>query len=293
MNRRTALYVAALVLLSVAVFAAAAAKGPWIDKFIQVGDIKIHYLEAGGGDRTLVFIPGWIVPADVWREQLPYFSVRGFRVLAMDPRSQGQTTKTEVGNTYQQHAADLYAFLQALKIESSYLVAWSAGTLTLLEYLSSPETLRPEKVVFVESSPFFARQDDYPGSTTPQQARKLLLSFQDDRIKATDQYIRSLFRVNPGEILIKELSEGSRKSPLSAAATLYFDQYSGDRRPALRHVDVPALIVTTQENRAIGEYMQARIPRSTLEVLEGAGSCLFLDKPQAFNQALDTFFGEH
>lgn len=291
MNRKAAYYLSALILLAISI-SAAAAKGPWIDKFIQVGDIKIHYLEAGGGDRTLVLIPGWIVPADVWREQLHYFSARGFRVLAMDPRSQGQTTKTEVGNTYQQHAADLYAFLQALKIESSYLVAWSAGTITLLEYLSSPETLRPEKVVFVESIPFFAKQDDYPGATSPEQARKLLLSFQEDRAKATDRYIRSLFRASPGEILIKELSEGSRKSPMSAAATLYFDHYTGDRRPALRHVDVPSLIVTSQENRAIGEYMQAKIPRSILEVIDGTGSGLFLDKPQAFNQALDTFFGE-
>ncbi len=292
MNRKAAQYLSVLILLVIAISAAAAAKGPWIDKFIQVGDIKIHYLEAGGGDRTLVFIPGWIVTADVWREQIPYFSVRGFRVIALDPRSQGQTTKTEVGNTYQQHAADLYAFLQALNIEHSHLVGWSAGAITLLEYLSSPETLRPEKAVFVDCIPFFAKQEDYPGSTTPQQARKLLLSFQDDRDKAIDQYIRSLFKMNQGEILIKELYEGSRKSPQAAAATLYFDQFTGDRRPALRHVAVPSLIMTTPENRAIGEYMQAKIPRSTLEVIEGTGSALFLDKPQAFNQALEAFLGE-
>jgi non-heme chloroperoxidase len=292
MHKKAILYFSALILIAAALTVAAAVKGPWIDKFVQVGDIKIHYLEAGGGDRTLVFIPGWIVPADIWREQLPYFAVRGFRVIALDPRSQGQTTKTEMGNTYQQHAADLYAFLQSLKIEHASLVGWSSGVITLLEYLSSPETLKPEKVVFVDGCPFYGKQDDYPGSTTAQQARKLLLSFQDVRAKATDQYIRSLFKASQGEILYKDLSEGSMKSPMAAAATLYFDQFTGDRRPALRHIDVPSLIVTTTENRPIAAYMQSKIPRSTLEVIEGTGSALFLDKPQAFNQVLENFLGE-
>ena len=293
MNRKTSFCLAALILTALAITAAGGAKGPWVDKFIQVGDIKMHYLEAGGGDRVLVFIPGWIVPADVWREQIPYFAARGFRVIALDPRSQGQTSKTESGNTYHQHAADLNAFLQNLNIEHSYLVGWSSGVLTLLEYLSSPETLKPEKVVFLEGSPYFFKEDDYPGSTTPQQARALMLSFQDDRAKATDKYIRSLLKTPHGEIVYKELLDGSMKSPLSAAFSLYFDQFTGDRRPALRHVDVPTLIVTTAENRAIGEYMKSKIQRSSLEVIDGVGSALFLDKPQAFNQLLETFLGEH
>ena len=146
--------------------------GPWRDRYLQVGDIKIHYLEAGAGDRTLVFVPGWMTPAEVWKEQIPYFSSRGFRVIAVDPRSQGETTRTELGNTYQQHAADLHAFLQSLKIERCYLVGWAAGVTTLLEYLSSPEVLKPEKVVFVEGGPAMVKLEDYPGSVTPQQARK-------------------------------------------------------------------------------------------------------------------------
>ena len=292
MNRKALLCFSFLVLLIAALAVTSGAKGPWSDKYLQVGDIKIHYLEAGQGDRILVFIPGWIMPAEVWKEQIPYFSARGFRVIALDPRSQGQTTKTEIGNTYHQQAADLHAFLEGLELEHSYLVGWSAGVTTLLEYLSSPETLRPEKIVFVEGSPAFAKQDDYPGSTTPQEARKLLLSFQDNRAKAVEQYVRSLFKASQPEILYKELSESSQKTPLAAALSLYFDQYSGDRRPALRHVSAPSLIVTTPENRAIGEYMKSRISRSSLEVIEGTGTALFLDKPQAFNQTLEAFLGE-
>lgn len=58
-------------------------------------------------------------------------------------------------------------------------------------------------------------------------------------------------------------------------------------------MDIPSLIVTTIEGRAIGEYMKARISRASLEVIEDAGSALFVDKPQAFNQMLEAFLGEH
>jgi len=261
--------------------------------FIEVGDIKIHYLEAGSGERVLVFIPGWTMTADIWREQIPYFAARGFRVIALDPRSHGQTTKTEAGNTYHQQAADLHAFLQSLKIEHSYLVGWASGATALLEYISSPETLRPEKVVFVEGVPAALRFEDCPGTMAIQQARTLLLGFQDNRAKMTEQLVRSMFKNRQPEVLYRELAEASLKTPIGAAASLYFDLFTGDRRPALARVSIPNLILTDSDNRATGEYLKSKIPRSSLEVIEAAGPAIFLDRPQAFNQALEQFLGEH
>jgi microsomal epoxide hydrolase len=242
---------------------------------------------------VLVLIPGWTMAAEVWKEQIPYFSARGFRVIALDPRSHGLTTKTESGNTYQQHAADLHAFLQALTIEHSYLVGWGSGGSVLLDYISSPEALKPERMVFVEVSPAALKIEDYPGIITMQQARKLVLALGENRAKGTDLYVRSLFKQRPQEILVNDMIKASLKTPLSAALSLFFDLFTADRRPGLRHVPVPSLIVTSSESQAIGEYMKDRIPRSTLEVIEGAGPAIFLDKPQAFNQILDSFFGEH
>jgi len=296
MNRKAAFCFSFLFLMLLVSISPAAGKdkGPWKDLFLQVGDIKIHYLEAGSGDRTLVFIPGWTMPAEVWREQIPYFSSRGFRVLAIDPRSQGLTTKTEVGNTYQQQAADLHAFLQSLKIEHSYLVGWASGVTALLEYVSSPEALKPEKMVFVDGNPAALKSDDYPGATTAQQARKLLLDgFEEDRAKAADRYVRSMFKSRPPEPLIKELTEDSLRTPIGAAVSLYFDLFTGDRRSALMRVAVPCLVLTTSESRAIGEYLKSKIQHADLETIEEAGTAMFLDKPQAFNQALESFLGEH
>ena len=39
--------------------------------------------------------------------------------------------------------------------------------------------------------------------------------------------------------------------------------------------------------------MKAQISRSSLEIIEDAGAAFILDKPQAFNQILESFLGEH
>ena len=33
--------------------------------FTSSDGVRLHYLEAGKGERTLVFIPGWVMPAAV------------------------------------------------------------------------------------------------------------------------------------------------------------------------------------------------------------------------------------
>lgn len=286
------LFIALLLVATMSLSAKEKEKPQWKEGFVQVGDIKIHYIDAGSGDRTIVFIPDWTMTAEVWKEQIPYFTARGFRVITYDPRSQGLTTKTESGNTYQQWAADLHAFLNVLKVDHSYLVAWDSAVSALLEYITSPETYKPEMMVFAGGGPALFKEGDYPGLMTVQEVRKLWMSFEEDRRKATDKYVRGMFKAHQPESVYAEFAEASLKTPMGAALSLLIDSITGDRKPALLHVAVPTLIITTPENRAIGEYMNSKAPRSKLEIIEGAGDAMFLEKPQTFNQLLESFFGE-
>lgn len=283
-----------LLIAFAALAVTAADKKPWKDGLISVGDIKIHYIEAGTGDHTLVFIPGWTMTAEIWKEQIPYFASRNFHIIAMDPRSQGQTTKTEQGNTYFQHAADLVAFLKGLKLDrqQTTLVGWSAAVDALLDYVSSPETGQPEHLVFVDGGPMFRRETDYPWGATMQQARTMALGFEEDRAKAADRFVRGLFKNTQSELLYKELADASMKTPTVTAVALFFDFFTGDRRLALSRITAPTLIVVAEGNRAMGEYMQSKIGGSQLEVVPDAGHALFLEKPQAFNQVLENFLAK-
>ena len=113
------------------------------------------------------------------------------------------------------------------------------------------------------------------------------------RKKFTEQFVKELFKQPQPASLIKDLNKSSLKTPVGAAVALLFDLITGDRLSALASISVPTLIITTEENRAIGEYMDSKISRSELKVIEDAGHAVFLDKPQAFNQAVETFIGEY
>jgi non-heme chloroperoxidase len=289
---RYAIPLSIAAMLAGSAFLCGAEKKPWKDLTVQVGDIKVHYVEAGGGDRTIVFVPGWTMTAEVWREQIPYFASRGFRVLAIDPRSHGQTTRTDEGNTYQQQAADLNAFVRTLKVRRPILVGWSAGVLVLLEYVSSSEAEQPERLVLVDGGVLGLKEADYPGGMTMQQARSIVLSFQEDRAKATDQFVQGMFKARQPQLLVTEIIQGCMKVPTGTVVSLLMDIFTGDRRPLLPRVKVPTLIVMAESNRLLGEYLQSKISGSKLEVIAEAGHAVFLEKPQAFNQVLESFLGE-
>jgi pimeloyl-ACP methyl ester carboxylesterase len=163
----------------------------------------------------------------------------------------------------------------------------------ILDYISSPESVVFDKIIFVDGSPAGFKDGDYPGGLTMQQARSAALAYQDERPKSADKFVRSMFKMRQPEMLLSEITTASLKTPAGTAVSLFFDYYTGDRRPALPRVPAPSLLVMSQDNRVLGEYMQSKIPRSKLEVIPDAGHAVFLDKPQAFNQVVESFMGEH
>src|SRR5437867_10602343 len=77
--------------------------------FVDAADeVRIHYLEAGtaGRDPALLFVPGWTMPAWIWDSQIKYFSDKR-RGVAMDPRSQGESSPTTEGHHPAARARDI------------------------------------------------------------------------------------------------------------------------------------------------------------------------------------------
>src|SRR6516225_488580 len=86
------------------------------EEFVTTGaGIRIHYLQSGEStsSRALVLIPGWRLPAFLWNQQLKKFAP-ATRVIAIDPRSQGESSKTVEGNTPESRAKDLHEILVKL-----------------------------------------------------------------------------------------------------------------------------------------------------------------------------------
>jgi non-heme chloroperoxidase len=102
--------------------------------FIKTSDgIRIHYVEAGQG-RAIVFIPGWMMPEWIWQKQIDELSKK-YRVIAVDPRSQGESDKPTYGHLPETRARDYKELVDQLGLKQPVLVGWSMGCGELLSYV--------------------------------------------------------------------------------------------------------------------------------------------------------------
>src|SRR5215831_8877890 len=102
--------------------------------FIKTSDgIRIHYLEAGSG-RPIVLIPGWTMPGWIWQQQIDEFSAR-YHVIAVDPRSQGESDKPTFGHLPETRARDYKELVDQLGLKQPVLIGWSMGCGELLSYV--------------------------------------------------------------------------------------------------------------------------------------------------------------
>ena len=93
-----------------------AACGPaWSENFTTSDGVRLHYIAEGEGE-TLLFVPGWLMPAEIWRRQIDYFSAR-YRVIALDPRSQGDSQVAALGNDVRRRAEDLHDLIEHLQAQ--------------------------------------------------------------------------------------------------------------------------------------------------------------------------------
>src|SRR6202140_2469856 len=88
-------------------------------------NIALHYFDAGSGS-AIVLVPGWTMSADIFELQINELSKR-FRVVALDPRSQGDSDKPSDGNTLERHAMDIKELLEHLRLQNAVLLGWSNG----------------------------------------------------------------------------------------------------------------------------------------------------------------------
>src|SRR6266705_1471952 len=122
------------------------------ERKVDVGEgVSLRVIEAGQEASTLVFVPGWSTAADIWRQQIDRFAPN-HRVIAFDPRSQGQSTITTSSNTPEMRAQDLHNLLERLNARQPLLIGWSQGVEDLTAYIERYGTHDLAGLVLVDAA---------------------------------------------------------------------------------------------------------------------------------------------
>jgi non-heme chloroperoxidase len=281
--------------------------------FVTASDgVKIHYLEAGkalnapsaevgnplpNGVRAtkgsiavsaaqqppaILFVPGWTMPAWIWQRQIDYFS-REYRVVAMDPRSQGESARTAEGLYPAQMARDIRSVIEQLHLAPVVIVGWSMAVVETLSYVDQFGTQDVAGLVLV---------DELAGGQEPGDSQwefEILKSVLDDRKNTTEGFIRKVqFHKPQPEEYIRRVIGAALSVSTSDAVALLVGRYTADYRAVLPKIDRPTLVCAAKSpffDRVVA--MQKSIPGSQLEVFEGDGHALFVDDPDKFNAAVE------
>src|SRR5689334_19789429 len=87
--------------------------------------VQLSYRVIGSGPRDVFLIHGWMVSGAVYDDFLSFFDARGLRIVVIDQRGSGGSSKPESGYSFSQYAADVLAVADAVGSTSFVAVGHS------------------------------------------------------------------------------------------------------------------------------------------------------------------------
>ncbi len=270
--------------------------------YLQLPDgVPLYYEEHGAGEPILL-LPGWTITTGFWKRQIGDLS-RDHRVLTFDLRGAGASGKTPDGHTLNAYAADLAHFLAEKQLEKVTLIAWAMGVSVSVHYLVAHGTERVSRFVWVDHSPRFFANPDWPfglsGNFSPQALDSMLHQLRHDRRAATLDLLEIMFPNGLSESEQDWMYGEMLKTPTDVAITMLAAVAGTDLRPLLPDLKLPILLVNGTHSAVpfdvgrwleeLGRWLEEHLPDGRRLVLEGAGHAPYWDAPEGFNHGVRQF----
>jgi len=246
--------------------------------------VTLSFIDAGqkfanANDLLIALIPGWSMPATIWRKQIDAFG-RNYHTVAFDPRGQGGSQVPAGGYTAERRATDLKELLEPFS--KILLIGWSLGAIESLQYVHMFGSDRLEGMVLVDTS-VGEEPAPKPGGDFKQRLR-------GNRDQALRDFMRAIFVKPPRDTEVADLVKVAKRMPLDESLALL--DYPFERvhwRNIARTFKKPLLYVVTPQFEAQAANLKKNRPGTQVEVFKKAGHALFADEPERFNQLIEKF----
>ncbi len=251
--------------------------------FVTSDGVRLHYLEAGPRTgHTIVFVPGWTMPAWIWGPQIQAFAHR-YHVVAFDPRGQGDSDVPSSGYEPGRRGQDIAELIANLEPVPALLVGWSLGVLDTLAYVHSHGDLKLAGLVLVDNSV----GEEPPPPPAPRHHVAPVLP----HAVAMHRFVTGMFRRRQSEAYLDRLTEATLRMPEPASRALlayplprtyWRDTLYSTSKPVL-YVVRPGWLSEQAANLARNR------PGTQIAVFGDAGHALFVDDAARFNVLLAGF----
>jgi pimeloyl-ACP methyl ester carboxylesterase len=273
-------------------------------RWLIVGGQAVNLIELGQGP-PLLFVHGLLGSRTNWLEQLPVFAAE-HRVLAPDLPGFGHSPMPAQGISLTGYARLLERLLDQLGIETAVVVGHSMGGAIACELaLACPA--RVERLVLVSAVGIGGRMHPAtrPAEATVRRLEPMLrhwgarVASEADRLarrRRVRQAALAIYVRHPGRLsppAAAELMRGAGKPGLHQGLRAIMDC---DLRGRLPQIACPTLILWGGRDVQVDVGCAARfnelIPRSRSVVFPDTGHVPMLERPDAFNAALQEFLRE-
>ena len=245
----------------------------------------IGYEEAGSGAATpIVFLHGVGSDKSVWRPQLDHFSATR-RAVAFDYPGYGDSDPAPKRTSRDDYAAAILSAMDGLGIERAHVCGLSLGGVVAIA-MHHAASARCASLILADS---FAVHPDgraiYDRSIAASsdlramaEARVDVLLAQPADLEVRREVVDTMARIDPAAYRI------------GAEAV-----WLADQRDRAARIDVPTLVLCGSEDKvtppSLSEELTRLIPGARIQLIPRAGHIANLEKPDAFNRAVEAFVG--
>lgn len=231
---------------------------------------RIWYATLGAG-APAILLHGGLAHSGNWGHQVAALAAAGHRVILIDSRGHGRSTRDARPFRYELMASDVLAVMDRLRVDRSAFVGWSDGAcISLILAMTAPQRVAG---VF-----FFACNMD-PSGTKEITPSKLLGRCLNRHAK---DYAR--LSATPAEFVA-----------FGDAVSLMMETEPDYTARDLAQIRVPVAIVLGEHDEFIkrdhAEYLARAIPGAELSILAGVSHFAPLQRPAMFNAAVLAFLG--
>jgi len=257
--------------------------------FVSSDGVRLHYIEQDqgrSGGRTLVLVPGWTMPAWIFQHQIDDLS-REYRVIAFDPRGQGDSDIPAGGYEPFRRGHDIADLLAHIGGPPPVLLGWSLGVLDVLSYTHQFGDAHIAGLVLIDNSVGEGAPPRAPAAPRSSSHRKRAAPSRPLYMRS---FVRAMFRVPQPPDYIDRLTDTALRTPPAAAAALL--RYPVPRsfwKEAIDADEKPILYIVTPRLEVQADDLAAHHADTDTIVVHGVGHAMFVDNPTGFDQLLTGF----
>lgn len=253
---------------------------------------QLHVQSSGQGLKSIIMLHGIMMSGEVFKRQVDALS-KSCRVVTVDLRGFGQSDKPESGYSLDTYVADLKHLIDRLELVRPVIAGWSMGGLIAMAFAATfPETA--SRLILIGSTPCLMQRPDWPDAIPPAAAEQLGQLFATDYGAGVDAFCGMMFPETDAAEDADFIKRIMLATPPHVTFACLENLGGADLRPLLDAIRDPVTVICGAQDMACppaaSRFMAEKLG-GTLTLIDGAGHCAFLTRPEQFNEVLRAGLG--